>query len=164
LEKEGLSITDIKPLVLKPPEMLQALKLNNIDGFIAWEPYPVQAERRGAGRIRLRSCDVWENHPCCVLIADAAFCRQQPDSIKKVLAVHQKACDFISTNGLQSVAIGMKYTGMDQQTVAEAIGHIKYTPVLDRAKAMEFVDFLKKLRYIKPRGRERQPEEFFGRP
>jgi NitT/TauT family transport system substrate-binding protein len=164
LEKEGLTIAAIKPIVLKPPEMIQALELGNIDGFIAWEPYPVQAQRRGAGRIRLRSGQVWENHPCCVLVVATAMCRQQPETVKKILSAHQKACDFIANNRAQAIAVGMKYTGMDQETVAQAIGHIKYTPVLDQAKAMEFVDFLKQLRYIKPRGRQRQPAEMFGKP
>jgi len=164
LDREGLSFNDIKPIVLKPPEMIQALELSNIDGFIAWEPYPVQAEKRGAGRIWLRSNEVWKEHPCCVMVVSASLYKQKPELVLKILVAHQKACDFISNNNRKAVDIGMKYTGMDRQTVAEAIGHIKYTTALDREKALEFIDFLKRLRYINPRGRERTPEAMFGHP
>ena len=39
-------------LVLKPPEMISALRNGDIDGFIAWEPFPTRAVILEAGRSR----------------------------------------------------------------------------------------------------------------
>ncbi len=63
----------VKIMVLKPPEMIGALRTDQIDAFIAWEPYPAKAVTMGVGRILASSRDIWKDHPCCVLAADAEF-------------------------------------------------------------------------------------------
>ena len=149
LQKSRVLVQKIKIIVLKPPEMVQALRLGNIDAFIAWEPYPSQAVKKGIGRVILSSGGIWENHPCCVLIADTEFCKKNTETIKKIQAVHWRSCEFINSNREEAIEIGMKYTGMDRDTVLLAVSNIIYSPVMDRNKGLEFVDFLKDLRYIR---------------
>ena len=156
LAKNNIKISELKIIVLKPPEMLQALNLKNIDAFIAWEPYPAQAVNNNTGKIILSSGEIQENHPCCVLVASAELCAKSPEIIKKTQAVHRRACGYIENNRNEAIEIGSKYTGMDRETVSRALSGIKYRFELDRRKGAEFVDFLKDLRYVKPQNLDKK--------
>jgi len=162
--RAGLPFDKLRIIVLKPPEMLQALSLRQIDAFIAWEPYPAQAAVSGVGKTLLASRDIWPHHPCCVLVASAALCRERPDTIQKIQAAHRRACAFISEHFEESVAIGVRATGMPRDTVAAGMHAIDYHAGLDREQAGEFVAFLKDLRYIQSRAPERRTDDFFHDP
>lgn len=149
MEEHKISVDTVTIIVLKPPEMIQALELKNIDAFIAWEPYPTQALVKGTAQRIISSGRIWEKHPCCVLIASRTFCSSKPQLVQKVIAAHRKACGYIKENPETCVRIGVRYTGMDNETVKKAMDEIIYTPALDRGKQRVFVDFLKDMRYIK---------------
>ena len=139
----------VKIMVLKPPEMIGALRTDQIDAFIAWEPYPAKAVTMGVGRILASSRDIWKDHPCCVLAADVKFLEMQLEKAKGVVRGHVKAIDFIRQHRDEAIKIGMKYTGMDEASIRMAMGNVNYTPVLSVEGEKEYVDFLTKLKYIK---------------
>jgi NitT/TauT family transport system substrate-binding protein len=139
----------VKIMVLKPPEMIGALRTDQIDAFIAWEPYPAKAVTMGVGRILAASRDIWKDHPCCVLAADERFLETYPDKAKGVVRSHVKAIDFIRQHREEAIKIGIKYTGMDEGTVRLAMESVNYTPILSVEGEKEYVDFLTKLKYIK---------------
>ncbi len=149
LKREHIAVNTIKLLVLKPPEMMTALNKGDIDAFIAWEPYPARAANSGSGRVLMTSHDIWPNHPCCVMVAADNYLRDYPDRIRKLQEVHRRACDFIATNREESINIGVKYTGMDRNTVSTALTAIVYNGQLNNEDVVEFVEFLKELQYIK---------------
>jgi NitT/TauT family transport system substrate-binding protein len=150
LNTTGLDVKQIKILVLKPPEMIPALTEQDIDAFIAWEPYPSKAVNENTGKILLSSHQIWEDHPCCVVVADEQLAKTRSADIEKIIAVHNLACRFINDHQVQAIDIGVKYTGMDRKTVEAALGYIKYDGVLNLQRVSEYIDFLKELRYIKP--------------
>jgi sulfonate transport system substrate-binding protein len=139
----------VKIMVLKPPEMIGALRTDQIDAFIAWEPYPAKAVTMGVGRILASSRDIWKDHPCCVLAADVKFLEMQLEKAKGVVRGHVKAIDFIRQHRDEAIKIGMKYTGMDEASIRMAMENVNYTPVLSVEGEKEYVDFLTKLKYIK---------------
>ena len=139
----------VKIMVLKPPEMIGALRTDQIDAFIAWEPYPAKAVTMGVGRILASSRDIWKDHPCCVLAADAKFLEDHMEKAKAVVRGHVKAIDFIRQHREEAIKIGVKYTGMDEASIRLAMENVNYTPVLSVEGEKEYVDFLTKLKYIK---------------
>jgi NitT/TauT family transport system substrate-binding protein len=139
----------VKIMVLKPPEMIGALRTDQIDAFIAWEPYPAKAITMGVGRILADSRDIWKDHPCCVLASDFGFLERHPEKVKGVVRSHVKAIEFIRQHREEAVKIGVKYTGMDEASVRMAMENVNYTPVLSLEGEREYVDFLTKLKYIK---------------
>ena len=136
-------------MVLKPPEMIGALRTDQIDAFIAWEPYPAKAVTMGVGRILASSRDIWKDHPCCVLAADVKFLETQLEKAKGVVRGHVKAIDFIRQHRDEAIKIGVKYTGMDEASIRLAMENVHYTPVLSVEGEKEYVGFLTKLKYIK---------------
>lgn len=149
LKRADIPFNKIKLLVLKPPEMIPALNQGDIDAFIVWEPYPAKAIISGSGKVVMTSHDIWPNHPCCVMIAANDYLREHQDSVKKLQKVHKRACDFIVNNREESIDIGVKYTGMDRNTVVAALSAIVYDGELRKEDVREFVKFLKELKYIK---------------
>ena len=142
----------VKIMVLKPPEMIGALRTDQIDAFTAWEPYPAKAVTMGVGRILASSRDIWKDHPCCVLAADAGFLERHLERAKGVVRGHVKAMDFIRQHREEAIKIGIKYTGMDEASVRMAMENVNYTYILSVEGEKEYVDFLTKLKYIKVEG------------
>ncbi len=138
----------VSTIVLKPPEMIGALRTGQIDAFIAWEPYPAKARTMGIGRVLLTSGDIWKDHPCCVLITNDTYHHLHQRNVSDMVKAHMEATNFINKYPEDAVNIGMKYTGMDKETVRLAIKNVNYTYELSIAGETEYVDFLSRLRYI----------------
>ena len=139
----------VKIMVLKPPEMIGALRTDQIDAFIAWEPYPAKAMTSEVGRVIASSRDIWKDHPCCVLAADEKFLESHSEKAKSMVRGHVKAIEFIRQHREEAIKIGVKYTGMDEASIRLAMENVNYTPVLSVEGEKEYVDFLTQLQYIK---------------
>jgi NitT/TauT family transport system substrate-binding protein len=149
LAESGLDPKQVKIIVIKPPEMIGALRTNQIDAFISWEPYPAQAVCMGIGKMLVSSAQIWKDHPCCVLIADKQFAQANDEKMKRMLEAHRKAVDFIRDKPAEAVRIAIKYTGMDELTAKRAIGNVKYVSSLNVEGLKEYVNYLRGLGYIK---------------
>jgi NitT/TauT family transport system substrate-binding protein len=148
LRKFKVDPRKVSIIVLKPPEMIGALKTGQIDGFIAWEPYPAKAQTMGVGQVLLTSSQIWKDHPCCVLIADDGFRKLRPEDVESMVKSHVEATNFINKFPDEAVKIGVKYTGMDEETVRTAMKNVNYTYELSIDGETEYVDFLSRLKYI----------------
>jgi len=148
LRENGIDLKQVNIIVLKPPEMIGALRTGQIDAFIAWEPYPSKADTLSVGRNMATSKEMWPGHPCCVLISDHGFLVGHPEDVKAVVKSHVQATDYIHRNPDEAVKIGVKYTGMDETTVRQAMQNVHYTYELSIQGEKEYVQFLSELGYI----------------
>lgn len=139
----------VKVIVIKPPEMIITLETGQIDAFIAWEPHVAKAITSGVGRILLASRQVWEHHPCCCLVADSKFIRENPDKVRGILRAHVRATRWINQHPQEAVELGVKFTGMDRETVKMAMEGIEFEYLPSIEGEIEYVDFLQRLGYIK---------------
>lgn len=149
LDQNKVPAKQVKIMVVKPPEMIGALRTNQIDSFIAWEPYPAKAQTMGLGKVLATSAQIWPDHPCCVLVADEKFLKARPEDAKKMVAAHVKATDFINQHPQEALKIGVKYTGMDAETVRLAMKNVNYTYKISVEGEREYVSLLAKQGYIK---------------
>ncbi|GAB6906697.1 ABC transporter, substrate-binding protein, aliphatic sulfonates family [Desulfosarcina cetonica] len=147
--KYNLTETDLKTIVVKPPEMIGALRTGQIDGFIVWESFVSKAVTLKAGKILASSHDIWPDHPCCVLAAHRRFLEKCPEDAVKIVRAHVRATHFIGQHPEQAIDIGVKYSGMDRETVALAMKNITYTVVPSIDGEIEYVAFLNKIGYIR---------------
>ncbi|MCU0578572.1 MAG: ABC transporter substrate-binding protein [Desulfobacterota bacterium] len=154
LLKKALKLHKLEPgavrtIVIKPPEMIGALRTGQVDAFIAWEPHPAKAQTMETGRVLARSRDIWKDHPCCVLAVDGKFLAARPEEARRLVRAHVKATEFIHQNREEALKIGVKYTGMDEKTVNLAMQNVHYTYQLSVEGEREYVDFLSQMKYIK---------------
>lgn len=149
LARSDLAAEKVKTIVLAPPDMLTALQSGQIDGFVAWEPYPSRAQAMGIGRVLHASADIWQGHPCCVLAASDDFVRVHPKEVQGMVRAQERAIRFIAEHQAEAVAIAVKHTGMDEAVVRSAMGHVTYTSAPSVAGEEEYVRFLGSIGYIK---------------
>ncbi len=136
-------------VVARASSGIKAVSEDQIDAFIAWEPYPSKAAVAEVGRNLASSKDIWPDHPCCVLVSDSKFMESKPGKVDKVVRAHVRATEFIRGNKEEAVRIGVKYTGMDEPTVRRALQFVEYTYVPSVDGEGEYVRFLSELGYIK---------------
>ena len=156
LNDAHIPVKNVNVIIIKPPEMIPALRTKQIDAFVAWEPYPSKAVTSDVGAVLVQSGKIWPKHPCCVVVADTRFIKTNPDAIMGILRAHIKATRFIHENPKEALEIAVKYTGMDADTVKLAIGNIWYEYVPDVQGLLEYVAFLKGLSQTG----ETDPKEF----
>jgi NitT/TauT family transport system substrate-binding protein len=150
----NLELGSVNIIVIKPPEMINALRTNQIDAFIAWEPYPSKAGVMKVGKNLATSNDIWADHPCCVLVADSKFLKNNPTRVNEVVGAHVRAIHYIGEHPDEAIKIGVKYTGMDEESVKNAMKTVKYTYNLSVEGEKEYVDFLSELQYIRIKNSE----------
>jgi nitrate/nitrite transport system substrate-binding protein len=75
---------DVKIRVVPPPEMVANLKAQNVDGYLAPDPFNQRAVFEGAGFIFKLTKDLWQGHPCCAFAASKEFATEMPNSFKAV--------------------------------------------------------------------------------
>ena len=71
---------DIQIRVLPPPEMVANLRAENVDGYLAPDPFNQRAVYDGVGFIHLLTKEIWDGHPCCAFAASKAFVTGTPNT------------------------------------------------------------------------------------
>lgn len=149
LKENGIDLSQVNIMVLKPPEMIGALRSGQIDGFIAWEPYPSQAAGMGIGRNLMTSREIWPDHPCCAVVASRRFMETHPEKVRAVVAAHIRATDHIHAHPDQAAAIGVRHTGLAAETVHQAMENVDFNYRLNIESVQTYVQFLSDLSYIR---------------
>src|SRR3981081_2854654 len=71
---------DISIRVVPPPEMVANLRAENLDGYLAPEPFNQRAVYEEVGFIHLISRDIWKGRPCCAFGVSDSFIRENPNT------------------------------------------------------------------------------------
>lgn len=136
-------------------EAVTAMKAGAVDGAFLHEPYPSIIELEGSGKIVLRSSQMWENHPCCVLLISGRILRDYPEVAEEILSIHKKATEYNTAHPDEAAEIFSRKVGLD-------LGQVKYSletwdgqwiadpnpiigGVLEFAKIHFDLDYIKKL-------------------
>jgi NitT/TauT family transport system substrate-binding protein len=118
---------------------------DHISAFIAWEPVGSDAVAAGVGHILATSHDIWAEHPCCVIVVSNSFAARHPDAVKKFIAAHKEAIDWInsakqnqnSSNYDLLVSIAKSFTAKNDTVTKSALANVKYDyAITDSFKAM----------------------------
>ena len=139
----------VNVVIVKPPEMIAILEKGEIDGFIAWEPYPGRAFSNGH-TLLVTSRDIWPHHPCCVVAVREQFYRDNPDVALAVLAAHVKATTFIQEHPEEAIDIGVEFTGMPREVVAKSMETIEFVYEPNYQGIKDYVQALLDMNYVSP--------------
>lgn len=142
LEKEGVSEAGVDIIVLKPQQMQPALSASRIDAAVACEPYPSMMQSGEAGRILTGPGRLWEEEPCRVLVVGAAFLRENPDTVRRVVEAHARATRYITDNPLEAADIAARFTGWDAGVARQAFGEIEFSIEPREEAVASYVRFL----------------------
>ncbi len=129
LNNSGIILPDENRLEMPVGYMENALLNEEIDAFVAWEPYNAKAVKYG-GRYLINSSEIWPNHPCCIIAASLNFISHKKGIVEKFVNVHKKALDWMNniSNHDELIKIAKDYTSISEDSIIEAaldnIGYI----------------------------------------
>ncbi|PKQ28085.1 MAG: nitrate ABC transporter substrate-binding protein [Candidatus Anoxymicrobium japonicum] len=149
LQKAGVDPVGVNIIVVKPPEMISALATAQVDATIACEPYPSMAHAQKAGRVLENSSKIWPRHPCCVVVADAAFMDRNPDAVRRFVAAHVKATEYIKKNIAEASSMAHLFTGQESAVVNSAMKNIRFDYRPETKAITKYVEFMKRAGVVK---------------
>ncbi len=88
-------LRDVKTIVVPPPQMVANMRVGNMDGFCVGEPWNARAIHDNIGFTVATSQEIWTDHPEKVLGSTAAFCQQNPNTARALIAAILEASRFI---------------------------------------------------------------------
>lgn len=104
-QSSTLKPDEVNLFILKPSEMPAALFGKKIDGYVVAEPFNAIAEMRIKARIMRFTGDIWQNHPCCVVVMNEKITRSNPVFVQKVINSIVRAQLWMTHNLEQSAKI-----------------------------------------------------------
>ena len=141
LDQNGMSIDDVKVSAMKVPSMNDALKTNNIDGMITFEPYVTIAEENGA-KVLADSSEILPNHPCCVVVASDDFIKNHEDETKTILEIHENATAYINNNTDEAAGLLPSDIVKDVEVEKKALAGFPLISGLDDSYKQDVMDFM----------------------
>ena len=87
---------DVQIRVVPPPEMVANLKAENVDGYLAPDPFNQRAVYENAGFIYKLSKDIWPGHPCCAFAISQEFAKTYPNTFLALFKSIVDATHFAS--------------------------------------------------------------------
>jgi len=157
LEDNGLVIgeepDEVMVTSLSVTLMKASMESGDIDGFIAWQPFPADAVDSEVGHVLADSTDIWDDHICCVVGTMEKFAKAQPKAVTNYLRAHiaatkwmqQAMADENSDEYQILVDISVDFTGRPESVVKDALGGIDYGYALDGAFKTAFSEYTAKL-------------------
>ena len=88
-------VTDIKSIVVPPPQMVANMRIGNMDGFCVGEPWGARAIADKVGFTVTTTQDIWLDHPEKVLGTTAEFVAKNPNTARAMIAAILEACKYI---------------------------------------------------------------------
>ncbi|MFW9821975.1 MAG: ABC transporter substrate-binding protein [Candidatus Thorarchaeota archaeon] len=128
LTEVGLSINNVTRVVLSVGNMEPSLEGNQIDAFVAWEPFNAKAIDIGATYLN-KSSNIWPNHPCCIIATSTGFLNSNSDKVQKIVRIHKRALEWMAntSNHDDLIVIAKKYTGIVSNSIIEtALNNVGY--------------------------------------
>ncbi|MEM5388456.1 CmpA/NrtA family ABC transporter substrate-binding protein [Paraburkholderia phymatum] len=88
-------LRDIESVVIPPPQMVDALARDRLDGLCVGEPWNAVAQERGVGRTIAATSEVWPDHPEKVLASRRDFVTRYPNTARALVQTMLEACRWL---------------------------------------------------------------------
>ena len=81
---------DITLITIPPPQMVENMKLEKMDGFCVGEPWNARAIQESVGYTAITTQEIWQDHPEKVFAFTKEFAEKNPKTVKAALkAIHE---------------------------------------------------------------------------
>ncbi|OIQ88680.1 nitrate transport protein NrtA precursor [mine drainage metagenome] len=121
-------LKDVKTITVPPPQMVANMRIGNMDGFCAGEPWNARAIFDNIGFSVATSQEIWMDHPEKVLGTTAEFVRQHPNTTRAMLMAVLEACRHIDVAAnrpaVARLIAGKSYVNAPEAVIAgRFLGH-----------------------------------------
>ena len=107
LAAAGVDQKTVKIITIPPPQMVQNMKVGNMDGFSVGEPWNGVAVQQGIGTTHIASQDIWKHHPEKALVVNKQFSESRREELKGVMRAVLEASVWLDNpdNRKQAAAV-----------------------------------------------------------
>ncbi|WP_341781339.1 CmpA/NrtA family ABC transporter substrate-binding protein [Ectopseudomonas mendocina] len=91
-------MSDVKTIVVPPPQMVANMRVGNMDGFCVGEPWGARAIFDKIGFTATTTQQIWQDHPEKVLGTTRAFVEQYPNAARALIMAILDASRFIEAS------------------------------------------------------------------
>ncbi len=126
LKQNNVSTQNINYYKSEVPMMPLGLKEGSFDAYVAWEPFVSMINVYDYGNVLVYSKNIWENHPCCVVVTSDKFIKEKPGKLRKFLKVHVMATQYINEHPNETAAMLYTKMGTSLKIEKEGISEIEY--------------------------------------
>ena len=117
MEDFGLTTSDIKFVVLPPPDMPTSLASGAIDGYFVGEPFCAKAELDGYGRVLYYARDIWPNFISCALVVHEDLIKEQPDVVRDLVRGIAESGAWAETHRAEAAKLVAPYYRQDEKVL-----------------------------------------------
>jgi sulfonate transport system substrate-binding protein len=125
LAKSGLSFKDITPAYLTPADGRAAFVSNNVDAWVAWDPFLTSALHQTNGRILSDGSNGLASYKRYYL-ASAAYADKHAEVLNVIFAKLSETGKWVKTQPKDAATLLAGLWGIDAATVEEANSHRSY--------------------------------------
>jgi len=125
LAKSGLTFKDITPAYLAPADGRAAFVSNNVDAWVAWDPFLTSAQRQSNATILADGSNGLASYKRYYL-ASEAFADKRSDVLNIVFAKLRETGQWVKAHPKDAAKILANLWGIDAETVEEANSHRSY--------------------------------------
>lgn len=129
LNRAGIAPEEIDIIDLDPPAMVDALLARSLDGFVASEPTPSAAERKGARE--LMTLGGLGNEYPILIVADQRRLAGREEEIRSFLRALRRAERYVADHPDEAAAMMAEETGLSSKVTREAMKRHQYRIRLD---------------------------------
>jgi NitT/TauT family transport system substrate-binding protein len=152
LKQNNINMSSISYHDSEVPMMPLGLKEESFDAYVAWEPFISMINVYDYGNVLIYSKNIWNNHPCCVVVTSNKFIKQNPEKLRKFLKIHFMATKYINAHPNETATILYKKMGTSLEIEKEGISKIEYlaspNPEFNQ-NVMKIIKIQQQMRYIK---------------
>ncbi|WP_146687362.1 aliphatic sulfonate ABC transporter substrate-binding protein [Bradyrhizobium canariense] len=123
--KAGLSFKDITPAYLTPADGRAAFVSNNVDAWVAWDPFLTSASRQSGGRVLADGSNGLASYKRYYL-SSAAFADRHGDVLNIIFGKLAETGRWVKAHPKDAATLLAGLWGIDAPTVEEANSHRSY--------------------------------------
>ncbi len=112
----GKSDIDVSFEVVPPIKMPEFLSENsNACGYLVAEPLGTKAIATDIAELQFLSSELWDQHPCCVVVLQDAFIENYPDAVHELTQMLVYSGKFIEQKPGMAAEIGVQFLDPDKK-------------------------------------------------
>ena len=127
LAENGLKITDVTLINLKPSDQVTALRQNDVDAVAAWEPWATTAQQRVPGAVRIVSGGCQGCYDPGSILTTRQVIAQKPETLRRFMVAFAEAHQWLRAHFDEAAEINTRWvTGVDLDIMKAAIRRSNY--------------------------------------
>ena len=144
---EEYNLKDVKIRRMNPLKQVVALETGRIDAAFLPEHHATVAESKGFHML-IKSQDMWQDMPGSVLVVKTDLIENDPETVRKLVKVTQKATSWVNENPERTAVILANLLDTKPEVINKSMSRLNYTTDIDAESVQEMIDYMVKLGYI----------------